>query len=280
MNTSKKRFGVGLFLGLSFALSSCRSVQSDVSTDQPSQVMAGEEACIKPVRVSYGFRKKATNAPPESDYLTQLYNQLEVELSFADIATAKTNDCKSGVCKAQFIKPVKVKADLPIALNSRIVVDYEQDHDENGTCVRSLDVGSSVKNYCIGKILNLSVEIGIKGSVKTDRDNKKTYACKISGGATADLTCPLLRVKARMNETGIEFTPTLQLSDIQGWDMAKLPGDPQKSYRISYKDIPDRIKSVIKYFSSKSPKESDEKADVEWERFANICYFDNDLGEG
>jgi len=280
MNSTIKRSGLILLLGLNIALSSCRSVRSDVSTEESSQVKVGEEACVKPVRVSYGFSKKAISSAPDSDYLTQLYNQLEVELSFADIVAAKNKECKGGLCKARFIKPVKVKADLPIALNSRITVDYEQDNGENGICIRSLDVGSSVKNYCIGKILNLSVEIGVKGIVKTDADNKKSYSCKISGGATADLSCPLLRVKARMNETGIEFTPTLQLSDIKGWDMEKLPGDPQKSYRISFKDIPDKIKSIKKYFSSKSPRETAEKADVEWERFANICYFDNDLGEG
>ena len=251
-----------IFVGLA----GCRTTHITHSGVSSQEEATNETACIKPEKVEYSFSKTAL--PMGDDYLSRLYNQIEIKVTLADIASG-VSTCDAQRCKSVLIKPVKVSATIPTLFNSRIVVDYEQANSTDGNfCVRSLGVSGGARNLCINKILNVSIELELEGKVVTDQAGKNAWSCKISGTADAKCDLPFITLAGRMDDKGIEFSRTLKIPSVNGWDLSKIAGNPEKSYRVEYKDLPEQIESLKKSLFGSAPTE---RTDIAWGNFAHRC---------
>ena len=172
----------------------------------------GLSFCRKPPTVTFAPAAHAPKPPAMVNGAKVdlgFFDLFHVELTPQDFSRLDSHECKSdGTCTAVLTKPVKVNVNVPVALDSKISLTYQQSQaDDSDIALRKVSVGTKFTPLGIGKILSFSVGLGASVTQKDNLATKKvTY--NAAPYCNADFSCslPFLAVGAHMDQHGVTFS--------------------------------------------------------------------------
>ena len=245
---------------LSLLLAGCRTMAPAPETKsaiQSNGTVADGGSCPKPVEVKYAAApadQAGRGIPKDTTVGVSLFDFVNVEVRPDDFRKLDSHECKAdGTCTATMTKPVKVNVNVPVTLMSKIAVTYEQAKGaEEGMCVRNLRVGTKISPpFCLGKILDFSINIGL-GVTKTENSvNKKvTYDAKPYCNAHFNCNVPFLAANAQLNNEGLTFGSSVSANAAIPKGLVKVSAPPTRSYHVPLPNMPESLKRLREYFSS------------------------------
>ncbi len=258
---------------------SCKT--SDRANQPDSATLADDSACTKPASVTYAPKTSDTSdLVPDTTVSLGVGDYLNIEVKPEDFKNLVGMSCnKDGTCQSELIKPVKVGVGVPVGLVSKIKLTYEQSNtDKPGVCFRKTDAGATLSTpSCIGKILNVSLNIGV-GIKRTTDHNANSVSYNAEPYCNANFSCnlPFLSASAKLDSEGLTFSSATGGSAGLGAGLVKVGASaaPKKSFTLPFPKWPDTIKKLKEYFTKKSSGAaltSGNVPDLTWDGLAITC---------
>ena len=170
---------------------------------------------------------------------------LSINLRPLDLLRATHVACFGKICETTIVKPVTIKLDVPIDLNTRIKVTYEQSRDVGGGLIsQQLHVGLDTKPIVIEKIL--SVEVAIEADLeKSHATGDRLVVKDVHCSARVNCETPLFTIDAQVDRKGMEFSARLKSPQLAVGSLLKAePAGPRVATAVPFSELPRDIRQV------------------------------------
>lgn len=255
-------------LALALFSSSCRSTGPKEPTSQPMGLMGAACSRMDPVRF------EATNTSlhllPENTN-----SRMRIEVSADDFAKAKSITCKKdGLCEAILNRPVSFDETVPVGLNTKLRIAYQQKPDKDGEiCFRDIKVGGQVSPmaHCLGKIVYANVDIGVNVTQNIDeRTKESSFTAKPYCKANVGCSTPFLTIGLSADNKGIGFNSIVSSKGLtDNLVLKKILPNKVVSGNVTYKDLPSVIQKLKDTVAVVADAIKD--PDFTWDQIAESC---------
>lgn len=254
---------------LTLATSGCRSTAPKEPVSQPMGLFGAACARLEPVRF------EATNSGGLALIDTPPKSPMRIDISAQDLANAKSLSCKKdGLCEAILNRPVSFDETVPVALNTKIRLAYEQKPDKDGEiCLRDIKVGGQISPmaHCLGKLVYANIDVGVNVTQNIDKDSKESsFSARPYCKASVGCNTPFLSIGMSADDKGIGFNGILSTKGLTDNRFLKrvLPTKIASS-KVSYKELPAAIQKLKATVAVVADAIKD--PDFTWDQIAESC---------
>ena len=255
--------------------SSCRHADTRGAPSQPMG-LAGA-VCMRAPTVKFMAPKPTTkNAPPSmAAVMAAPKAPMRLAVSPIDLAAAKSIICgKDGICEAIINRPISIEKAVPVGLNTKIRLGYEQKQDKDGDiCLRSVKVGGqfSPLSHCLGNLVYANIDVGVNVTQKVDEDAKEPeLKAELHCRANVGCNTPFLNFDMTADDKGISFNTIASAKALTDHQILKkiLP-EKKVTSKVAYKELPDAIKKLKETVATVGDVIKD--PDLMWNTLAESC---------
>jgi hypothetical protein len=200
---------------------------------------------------------------------------MRIDISADDLAKAKLITCKKdGLCEAILSRPVSFDEVVPVGLNTKIRIAYEQRPDNQGDiCLRDIKISGQISPmaHCLGKIVYANIDVGVNVTQNIDKDSKDSYFtakpyCKASIGCNT----PFLSIGMTADDKGIGFSGILSTKGMtDNRFLKKILPTKTGSSKVNYKELPTAIQKLKDTVAVVADAIKD--PDYTWQQIAESC---------
>lgn len=167
-----------------------------------------------------------------------------IDLYPGDLKRAHRLVCSKSECEAEVLKPVRLNMNIPVFLNSHIIVRYRigTEH-KTGTMHHQAFIGGRITPVSVGDLLSVTIDFW----AEVEQSAKTAYKPVIKNlDCSASVYCdlPWISIGADFDRRGIEFDHYIDASAKLGKVAEASPSLPSKTVRIEYKDLPEKIRQI------------------------------------